>query len=528
MTKEKHLIKPETSSNSNQAIPIDDDFPDLAGLPEVSSAFCRECLLAGEKGFGVLYTHLLKDRHRFVNETNDHICFVVLDPSTGHGVWRTDHHGLAAEKDVELVALVFLREAHAVRKKIQSLAGDDSRKDELNRLTELRKALLKAVDKLRTEKGLRATIRFALPYISISADKLDQHPFMLVFSNCTILIDQAARSKIGAPSDLCTRCCSCEWSGLDHQDSLLEKVSLEIHSDNQAENEYFWRWLGTALTGESTMQEFLVLSGPGRNGKGVLLGSIMHAMGSYARPIKSEMLLDQKHSRSADAPSPSTLSLKGLRLAVASENDEGRRFSTAAVKWLTGDDELVGRAILGRDDVYFKPTHSLVLMTNAKPKAPPDDYAFWERMKLIEYRQRYTKNRAPNPALGELPADSGLKDKLKSAAPAVMVRLVRGYLEFVRDGHLNTPPSVQAATAAYQKREDLVKQWLDERCEFGDDYFIRAAAAHEDFKKWYAETISEDWKPMGPKHFAGQLIRFLNKDNDSANCRIYRGARIAD
>lgn len=424
------------------------EWPDLDGLPPVSQNKVRECLVAKEKGSGLLYGYLLYDRHRYVTETGEWLTWRLLNPSTGHGTWSVDHQGIEAEKAVELVAMLYLREA----KITADLAQNENDKVEKNRLGVRQKALNKAVDFLRTERGVRSTLKFARPYVAVSAVKLDQQAYLLVCLNVAVELNHAGKTRPAMPADLCTRHCGCEWRGLDCVSPLLDRVSFEIHSDNQKENDYFWMWLGRSLVGDAKLQEFLVLSGAGRNGKGVLLGAISFATGSYSGPIQSELLLDQRNSRDANAPSPAILRLKGLRLAIASENDERRRFSAARVKWLSGDDELTGRGIMGKHDVDFNPTHSLILMTNSKPKAPPGDFAFWERLRLIEYKQTYAKNRQPNKVLGELPADEDLKSKLQDEAPAVLAKLVRGLMGVQRDGNLTPPPSVIAATAAVQRQ----------------------------------------------------------------------------
>ena len=53
------------------------------------------------------------------------------------------------------------------------------------------------------------------------------------------------------------------------------------------------------------------------------------------------------------------------------------------VKWLTGNDTITGRNPHDRYEVSFKPSHTLFLLTNHKPHAPADDFAFWERMILF-------------------------------------------------------------------------------------------------------------------------------------------------
>jgi putative DNA primase/helicase len=167
----------------------------------------------------------------------------------------------------------------------------------------------------------------------------------------------------------------------------------------------------------------------------------------------------------------------------------------------------------------------MVLATNNLPRAPAGDYAFWQRIRVIKYQRRYVTG-TPNLALGELPADEQLPKKLREqCGPAILAKMVRGCLTALRDG-LNPPYEITTAVAGYQRQEDLVRQWLDDRCEFGPAYTIGAREGHKNFKDWYNQNISDVFPAPGPKKFSVEMARLLNKDRDQNNNVIYRGAQI--
>ncbi|MCK5679936.1 hypothetical protein KAI46_03900, partial [bacterium] len=128
-------------------------------------------------------------------------------------------------------------------------------------------------------------------------------------------------------------------------------------------------------------------------------------------------------------------------------------------------------------------------------------------------------------SLGESIADESLPAKLRERGPAILAKLVRGLLEVQRDG-LNPPPEVISAVNAYQKNEDLVRQWLDDKCEIGEGFTIPARDGHKAFKEWFHDTISDTYNAPGPKKFSVELSRFLKKDRDSTGRTIYLGARL--
>ena len=72
-------------------------------------------------------------------------------------------------------------------------------------------------------------------------------------------------------------------------------------------------------------------------------------------------------TRTSQGPSPDIMALKGLRIAFASETDEGQKFSSSTVKWLTGGDQLVGRYPHDKHPITFTLTHALFF--NNEPQA---------------------------------------------------------------------------------------------------------------------------------------------------------------
>jgi putative DNA primase/helicase len=192
------------------------------------------------------------------------------------------------------------------------------------------------------------------------------------------------------------------------------------------------------------------------------------------------MLLDQYQPRSAAAPSPDIINLKGKRLVWASETDEGRRLSLSRIKWLTGGDTLVGRPPNGKVMIEFRPSHTLFLLTNPLPHAPGDDYALWERVKLIHFPFSFVDD----PKLeNERQQDKELPDRLKTEATGILAWLVRGCIAWQKEG-LGTAAAIQLATKGYQGEEDLVGQFLEE-CTIEDQSSqVQASELYGAYRRW--------------------------------------------
>jgi putative DNA primase/helicase len=173
------------------------------------------------------------------------------------------------------------------------------------------------------------------------------------------------------------------------------------------------------------------------------------------------------------------------------------------VKWLTGNDELTGRNPHDKYEVSFKPTHTLFLLTNNKPHAPAEDFAFWQRVLLIPFNLSFV-TREPEQE-HERRADIYLADKLKEESSGILAWLVRGCLEWQEQKGLHPPQKVKAATADYKMDEDNIAAFVDTCCITGGiDIWSGATALYEAFEAWWKKYVSNF--PMKQKKF-GALMR---------------------
>ena len=76
--------------------------------------------------------------------------------------------------------------------------------------------------------------------------------------------------------------------------------------------------------------------------------------------------------------------LRGKRLVIASELEEGMRLNTSLMKQLCSTDEVAAEKKY-KDPFRFTPTHTLVLCTNHLPKVGSSDKGTWRRLILIPF-----------------------------------------------------------------------------------------------------------------------------------------------
>ncbi len=466
---------------------------------EIAEKFVLDCYRANERGDGLLFIAIHRGRFLYNNAAAEWMHW------TGHH-WERDimgHHHRA----VEDVAVKYLETAYGLKEKIEKAVKSEET-DIARKLKDQQIDLFKRVSKLRSSGGVENCIKFArmnIEPLAIHGEEIDTNPWLLATKNGVIDLRNGIHSP-GNPDDHLLKASPIAWQGLDAKCPNFDKFLLEICDGNQDQVDYIVRVIGYGITGTVKEHIFPVLQGQGRNGKGVLVDLLKHVLGDLAGPIESEMLLDQGRSKNSGGPSADIMRLKGLRIAFASETDEGRRFSSSRVKWFTGGDMLIGRNPHDKYPTEFIPTHLLFLLTNSKPHAQGDDFAFWERMHLIFFGISFV-NRKPK-AANEREAKKGLIDSLKEEAPGILAKLVNGCLDWQKNG-LQPPAIVTEATAQYRRDEDLIGGFIEDCCEEKPGEKCGASDAYKAFENWY--RLEKGNKVPSPKFFGQQMGKKFEK-----------------
>jgi len=239
--------------------------------------------------------------------------------------------------------------------------------------------------------------------------------------------------------------------------------------------------------------------------KDTILEAISHVLGnSLAGAVQSELLLDQGRLKSSSGPSADIMRLRGLRLAWASETNEGRKLDAGKIKLLTGGGNLVGRAPYSKYEVSFAQSHTLFLLTNCKPHAPSDDYALWKRMVLIPFTQSFVDSPEKT---NERQVDKYLLEKLKNEAEGILAWLVRGCAAWQKYG-LNPPGIVNQAVQDYRNDEDILQQFIEDACFQGNDCMACASDLYEHYKSW---MHNNSMKPLTGTKFGRKMSERYNK-----------------
>lgn len=500
--------------------------------PKITSKLVNDCLFANELGDGILFNALFRDRFLYCKNRAEWFEWA------GH-YWQRDVMGRALSA-VEAVVEQYLIEYRVTATELTNFlaSGGELKSDQGLRLKDKKEALLARARQLRGTRRRANCLEMAHTCedpIAIAGEEFDKHPMLFPCANGVIDLE-TGRLEPGRPGDYLSLSSPIEFQGIDAPAPIWERTLLEIfggdsrkppgHPGNEkaeALTAYVARLFGYAMTGWVKEKVFPVLYGPtGWNGRSLIIETISYVMGSLAGSIPSEMLLSQKYARSSSAPSPDIISLKGVRMASASEIDEGQKFSASKIKWLTGKDELNGRSPHDKYPTRFAPTHKLFLMTNTQPEAPANDKAFWERVHLIPFGISFV-NRDPQEP-NERRAILDLDRQVLTEAPGILAWLVRGCLLYQQQG-LNPPLEITQATEEYRRAEDVLADFIEECCLREDGVKGKANELYKRYVAWYHDNVGE--KERSVTWFGKQLRQKFNKTRVNG-CVVYHGIGLLD
>lgn len=244
---------------------------------------------------------------------------------------------------------------------------------------------------------------------------------------------------------------------------------LEIFQGDAEAVAYMQRWAGYMLTGSTREHAFLFLYGPGGNGKSLLMSTISAMLGSYATSADMELFTMQHGTQHPTG----IADLFGARLVVAQETEANRALAEAKLKTLTGGD-LVKARFMGRDFFHFAPVLKLVMAGNHRPVIRNPDEAMRRRLHLLPMTWR---PETPDPKLA---------DRLQKELPGILRWAIEGCLAWQTEG-LGRPRVVVEATAEYFAEQDLMAQWLAERCLQVRGGEAPSSALYRDWQFWAKE-----------------------------------------
>ena len=241
----------------------------------------------------------------------------------------------------------------------------------------------------------------------------------------------------------------------------------------------------------------IIAYGCGANGKSTFWNTLARVLGTYSGNVSSDALTVGNRRNIK----PEMAELKGKRLVIAAELEEGTRLNTATVKQMCSTDEVYAEKKY-KDPFSFVPSHTLVLYTNHLPKVGAIDAGTWRRLIVVPFNARIT---------GSGDIKNYAEYLYENAGPAILAWMIEGAKRVIdMEFHIALPPVVEAAIAKYREENDWLAHFLTDNCEIGTGFTARSGQVFQAYRSYCAD-ISDFARNMPEFYAALDLAGFKRK-----------------
>lgn len=417
------------------------------------------------------------------------------------GAWRKDEGAvLVSEKIKDFVRLMILYCGEIT---------DD----------ETRKSYTAFVNKMGDRRMRDRILKDATGELRISATQFDSNPYLINCLNGTYSLEDFSFREARWDDFLAMQTNFRHTVRRDVRCERWEKFIDEVTQGETDKADFLQRALGYSILGMSNEECMFILHGKTtRNGKSTLLNTIETMLGDYAKVAPVGMICRGDRQKDAEAASPTLAGLKGKRFVTMSESNEYGKLDEEKIKQLTGGEEISARALY-QSAITYKPQFTLWLSCNDLPMVTDKSLFASERIKVIEFNRHFTPEEQ----------DTHLKDELTSqeAMSGIFMWLVRGYIKYKEMG-LKMSDSLKTVVTKYERDNDLVLQFLENRCIRNEDVNIKAKDLYNCFKLW---AKSEGAYILSARKFNSEMERhpeWFDRKSTSSGFMIYWGLKLKE
>ena len=354
----------------------------------------------------------------------------------------------------------------------------------------------------RNSKNITNTLKEARPMLAITPKELDADGYLLCTPDGTYDLRKGMAGRMDhQPEHFMTKVTSVSPSnkGMD----LWAKQLDLLFCGNQDLIDYVQLVAGTACIGKVMIEQLVIAYGCGANGKSTFWNTLARVLGSYSGNMSADALTVGTRRNIK----PEMAELKGKRLVIAAELEEGTRLNTATVKQLSSTDEVYAEKKY-KDPFSYIPSHMLVLYTNHLPKVGAIDAGTWRRLIVVPFNARI---------VGKSDIKNYAEHLYQNAGEAVLAWVIEGAKRVIDlDFKIKLPAVVEAATAKYREENDWLTHFLGECCEIGSTFTARSGEVYQAYRNYCNET-GEFFRSTAEFYAALETSGFTRKRTSSAN-----------
>lgn len=381
---------------------------------------------------------------------------------------------------------------------------------------EKRKQYMGFVSKMGDRRFSDRMMKDAADSMTIAAAEFDTHPYLINCKNGTYDLETMTFREHDW-KDFLTMQTNFDYTMQEVTCPRWEQFIKEVTQDNKDKADYLQRALGYSILGTGKEECMFILHGKTtRNGKSTMLDAIQHLLGDYSTVAPVELICRNERQKNAEAANPVLARLKGKRMVTMSESDTAGKLDEATIKQYTGGEDITARELY-QSAITFKPQFTMWLSCNDLPAVKDKSLFASDRVRVIEFNRHFSDEEQ----------DKGLKDYFETpeAMKGIFTWLVAGYFKYRRFG-LKMCDDMKKVIKQYEKDNDLVLQFLEEKCEGTDEGYTKAKTLYDNYKIW---CKSNGYYVCSMKKFNAELTthpEWYHEKSLIAGVTVYHGLAL--
>lgn len=332
------------------------------------------------------------------------------------------------------------------------------------------------VMKRRDIRYILSALQALKPMILLPIQSLDADGFLLNTPSATYDLRKGMEgSREHRAEDFMTKCTTVDPG--EEGREIWAKALGEFFTHDQDLIQYAQEISGLMAIGKVYVEALVIAYGDGRNGKSTYWNSLARVLGTYCGGISADALTAgcKRNIR------PEMAELKGKRMVIAAEMEEGVRLSTSVLKQICSTDEVGGEKKY-KAPFQFVPSHTIVLYTNHLPRVGASDEGTWRRLIVIPFTAQFT---------GKSEVKNYTDYLVEKAGPAILKWIIEGAQRVIeKEYHLEPPKCVRDAIEKYRGQNDWLHHFLDDCCELAPGFQEKSGELYGAYRT-YCQQMNE-------------------------------------
>ena len=318
--------------------------------------------------------------------------------------------------------------------------------------------------------------------------KLDKNAWLVGFKNGVYDL-KTHIFRAGIPEDYISLQMPIDYCEYDEDHHLVKDVHnfLEKIFPDREVRDYFLNISSEVFVGGNQKKHVIFWSGEGDNGKSVTQTFFEKMLGEYAIKLPTSLIVGKRSMSSAASPELVRAG-NGVRWAILQEPDKKDIINIGILKELSGNDSFYARGLF-QNGCEIEPMFKLVVICNDPPSIPYSDKATWNRIRVVPFESTFVSN-PPETYEEQLLQKRFAKDPyFMEKIPSLTKAFAWVLLNHRKVGYkYKEVDKVTLATSLYRKKNDIYRQFIDERIVDDPEQKISVDEFYVGFRDWYKES----------------------------------------